>query len=103
MTYILRFNRCIYSTLQLTFDEQVDQAREAYQPTPMEKFFSIMKSLILRALVVYFIMTFIKGSSKAPAATTPGGSSKAPVSASVNVYPNGTELVMPNPLEKEDE
>jgi len=66
------------------------------QPSPMEKFMAIVKSLILRAMVVYFVMSFIRGNGSKPAASSgqsaDGG--KAPPSlASSNIFPNGTEFV----------
>jgi len=82
---------------ELTFDEQVDRAREQYQPTPLEKFLAIAKSLIMRALVVYFIMYFIRSNAGKPSTTTSDASGKvqAPASlASSNVFPNGTEFDM---------
>jgi len=73
----------------MTFDEQVNRTRENFQPTPMEKFVSICKSLLLRAMVIYFVMSFLRGNSSTPKTATPGG---APVNslASTNLYENGT-------------
>lgn len=75
----------------------MDRAREQMQPTPMEKFMAMMKSMILRALMIYFLMTFWRSNTK-PAATTvqggSGGGAQAPASlASTNIFINGTELV----------
>ena len=42
------------------FREGVALEREKYQPTTMEKIFATMKSIILRALVFYVIMWFLK-------------------------------------------
>jgi len=79
---------------ELSFNEQVDRARAQYQPTPLEKFLALAKSLILRALVIYFVMTFIRGSSNKAPATTPSGEPLPPKLVSTNIYPNGTEFDM---------
>jgi hypothetical protein len=63
----------------------------------MEKFMALLKSLILRAMVIYFIMSFIRGNGsgvKTPVANTDPAGGKAPSSlASSNIYTNGTEFV----------
>ncbi|CAG7785118.1 unnamed protein product [Allacma fusca] len=80
---------------ELSFNEQVDRAREQYQPTRMEKFMALAKSLILRGLIIYFVMTFIRGNANKPQATNSTGGAPAPASlASTNIYPNGTEFDM---------
>lgn len=80
--------------LQPSFNEQVDRARAEYQPTPMEKFMALVKSLILRALMIYFLMTFWRSSTKPAAQTGSGSGAQAPASlASSNIFINGTELV----------
>ena len=45
---------------EVLFREGVNQVRDQYQPTTMEKIFAMVKSLILRALVFYVIMWFMK-------------------------------------------
>jgi len=80
---------------EISFDEQVNRARAEYQPTPLEKFFALAKSLILRALMIYFLMTFWRSNSKPAAPASSGGGAQAPASlASANVFINGTELDM---------
>jgi len=79
---------------QPTFDEQVDTARAAMQPSPFEKFMALAKSLFLRAMMIYFLMTFWRSNSKPAQTATGGGGAQAPASlASSNIFINGTELV----------
>jgi len=39
---------------------QIDAEREQYQPTPMEKILAMIKSLFLRGMVIYFIMSVFR-------------------------------------------
>ena len=62
------------------FREGVALEREKYQPTTMEKIFATMKSIILRALVFYVIMWFLKrnnanygGGGPPPESSSPPG------------------------------
>ena len=61
------------------FRQGVDKEREKYQPTTMEKIFATMKSIILRALVFYVIMWFLKrnnanyGGGPPPESSSPPG------------------------------
>jgi len=41
-------------------EAQVAQEREQYQPSTSEKIFSIVKSMLLRAMVIYFIMSLFR-------------------------------------------
>ncbi|ODN05589.1 Cleft lip and palate transmembrane protein 1 [Orchesella cincta] len=80
---------------ELTFDEQVDAARAQYQPSPWEKFLALAKSLFLRAIMIYFLMTFWRTNSKPAQTASSGGGAQAPASlASSNIFINGTELEM---------
>lgn len=76
------------STFQ--FAAQVAQERERYQPTKLESFFAILKTLIIRGLIVYFIASFFRR----PATVDPGpggvGSTKVPA---FNIFENGTVMV----------
>ena len=36
---------------------QVAEEREQYQPSPLEKMMAIMKSLFLRGMVIYFVVS----------------------------------------------
>ena len=53
------------------FREGVNKEREKYQPTAMEKIFATMKSIILRALVFYMIMWFLKRNNANPGGAPP--------------------------------
>ncbi|XP_021947253.1 cleft lip and palate transmembrane protein 1 homolog [Folsomia candida] len=75
------------------FNASVDAARAAMQPTPIEKFMAICKSLILRAMVIYFVMSFIRGGGNKIAPATPSTGGIKPV-AMENSFPNGTVFDM---------
>ena len=51
---------------EVLFREGVNQVRDQYQPTTVEKIFAMVKSLILRALVFYVIMWFMKRNNANP-------------------------------------
>lgn len=71
---------------------QIDEERRRMQPTKLESFFAITKSLIIRALVVYFITSmFRQPSASKPEMSSPAGSVRVPA---VNMFPNGTVLDM---------
>ena len=63
---------------EVLFREGVDKEREKYQPTAMEKIFATMKSIILRALVFYVIMWFMKRNNANPGGPPPDASSPLP-------------------------
>ena len=42
---------------------QIDAEREQYQPTPLEKVMAMMKSLFMRGMVIYFVVSVFKLSS----------------------------------------
>lgn len=69
-----------------------DQAQQQQQPTRLESFFAITKSLIVRALVIYFITSFFRR----PAAP-PGEPGSAPATSKLqafNLFENGTVMDM---------
>uniref|UniRef100_A0A1Q3F8K8 Putative conserved plasma membrane protein n=1 Tax=Culex tarsalis TaxID=7177 RepID=A0A1Q3F8K8_CULTA len=67
----------------------VDAAAQR-QPSRMESFFAITKSLILRALVIYFISSFFrKPAPDAPVNQAGGGDAKSRITA-WNLFDNGT-------------
>ncbi|XP_034254010.1 cleft lip and palate transmembrane protein 1 homolog [Thrips palmi] len=79
-------------------EEQVDQPapqnqQEARQPTGMESFMAITKSLIIRALVIYFITSFFRRPSAPVTTTDPqtGVQTKGNLPA-FNLFENGTAL-----------
>ena len=49
---------CYY--LQEVLDAQIAAEREQYQPSAMEKFMSIVKSMMMRGLVIYFFMSMFR-------------------------------------------
>lgn len=73
-------------------NSQIDEQRRQMQPTKMESFFAITKSLIIRALVVYFITSMFRQPS-APKAdvNSPTGATRSPA---INMFANGTVLDM---------
>ncbi|XP_049789358.1 cleft lip and palate transmembrane protein 1 homolog [Schistocerca nitens] len=74
---------------QNDFNARVNQERERYQPTRWESFFAIIKSLIIRALIIYFITSFFRAPAQTPDPNAPAGvsSSRRPA---VNLFENGT-------------
>ncbi|CAF4847661.1 unnamed protein product [Pieris macdunnoughi] len=71
---------------------QIDEQRQRMQPSKMESFFAITKSLIIRALVVYFITSMFRQPS-APK-TDVNSSSGVPRVPAVNMFQNGTVVDM---------
>lgn len=74
--------------------ETPNQQGQQHQPTKLESFFAITKSLIIRALIIYFITSFFRK----PAPTTPANSVNDSGSVAKtpawNIFPNGTILDM---------
>lgn len=69
---------------------QVARERERYQPTRLESFFAVTKTLIIRALVMYFIVSLFRR----PATVDPGPNGVAPAKVpAFNVFENGTVMV----------
>lgn len=69
-------------------DQQMNAAQQARQPSRLESFFAITKSLILRALVIYFISSFFR--KPAPdAPVNQVGDAKSRITA-WNLFDNGT-------------
>lgn len=72
----------------------VNAAQQQRQPSRMESFFAITKSLILRALVIYFISSFFrKPAPDAPVNQTGGEVGKSRITA-WNLFENGTMFDM---------
>ncbi|XP_021203239.2 putative lipid scramblase CLPTM1 [Bombyx mori] len=76
----------------LDINARVEEERRRMQPTKLESFFAITKSLIIRALVVYFITSMFRQPS-APK-TDINNPSSAPRAPAVNMFANGTILDM---------
>lgn len=75
-----------------TFEAQVAAEREQHQPGAMEKIFGIVKSLLMRGMVIYFVMQFFRRPA-APAANTvenADGTATLPRGAATNLFENGT-------------
>lgn len=64
-------------------------AAEQRQPSRMESFFAITKSLILRALVIYFISSFFRKPAPDAPVNQTGGDAKSRITA-WNLFDNGT-------------
>ena len=80
--------------LQQVLDAQVAAEREQYQPSPMEKVMSIVKSMFMRGMIIYFIMqVFRRPQQAAQPGTGVTGGGNGPVSnvgAASNLFQNGT-------------
>ncbi|KAL4715500.1 hypothetical protein ACJJTC_009126 [Scirpophaga incertulas] len=77
----------------IDINAQIDEQRQRMQPTKLESFFAITKSLIIRALVVYFITSMFRQPS-APPKPDINNSLVTPRVPSVNMFVNGTVLDM---------
>ncbi|XP_030760001.1 cleft lip and palate transmembrane protein 1 homolog [Sitophilus oryzae] len=65
------------------------QAAAQRQPTKMESFLSLAKSLIIRALIIYFISSFFRGPKPQTANNTQG-----PAIQARNIFSDGTPLTL---------
>ena len=78
---------------QEVLETQIAHEREQYQPTAMEKIMSMAKSLIMRGMVIYFVMTMFK---RPTPSTTPDPNNpnavptQLPKGAASNLFMNGT-------------
>ncbi|XP_024947156.1 cleft lip and palate transmembrane protein 1 homolog isoform X2 [Cephus cinctus] len=68
---------------------EIDEERKKYQPTRLESFFAFAKSMIIRALFIYFISSFLRRPSTDTTSQAPvsGGVPRVPAS---NIFENGT-------------
>lgn len=66
----------------------------------MESFFAVTKSLIVRALIIYFITSFFRKSTPPPAAS-PNGTT-APSIAARNIFKEGTPIALHVYISEED-
>lgn len=77
--------------LQVPVDQPEPPAENPNQPTRLESFFAITKSLILRALIFYFITSFFRRPAPTPADQA---GSTAPVKLpAFNYFENGSIMV----------
>ena len=78
---------------QEVLETQIAHEREQYQPTAMEKIMSMAKSLIMRGMVIYFVMTMFKRPtpSTTPDPNNPNAvTTQLPKGAASNLFMNGT-------------
>jgi hypothetical protein len=70
---------------------QVAQEQERYQPTRLESSFAVTKTLIIRALIMYFIIISV---FRRPTTVDPGPSSVVPTKIpAFNIFEKGTVMV----------
>lgn len=70
------------------------EAENPHQPTKLESFFAITKSLIIRALIIYFITSFFRRPAATPQTTDPATGTNVARSPAWNIFSNGTVLDM---------
>ena len=70
---------------------QIADQREQYQPSAMEKIFAIVKSMLLRGMVIYFIMTMFRR-PQTDTSGTPSAAQSLPKGAASNLFVNGTNF-----------
>ena len=84
---------CISFT-QEVLDAQIAAEREQYQPTAMEKIASIVKSMLMRGLVIYFFMSMFRRGQPPPGQTAGAdGTVQLSNGAATNLFENGTVFV----------
>ncbi|KAK2583559.1 hypothetical protein KPH14_009512 [Odynerus spinipes] len=69
---------------------EVDEQRKKYQPSRLESFFAITKSLIIRALIVYFISFLFRRPQPESNSQSVSGGNNVPRLQAVNIFENGT-------------
>ena len=81
--------------MQEVLDAQIAHEREQYQPSAAEKVFAIVKSMLLRGMIIYFFMQFFKRPQPNHQAGAPGsdGTVQLPKGAATNLFQNGTLFV----------
>lgn len=70
-----------------------DGAPPQQQPTKLESFFAITKSLIIRALIIYFVSSFLRKPATTPTEVNPNAPGGAPPPTrlpATNFFQNGT-------------
>ena len=73
-------------------DAQIAQAREQYQPTASEKLFAMVKSMLLRGMVIYFLMTFFRRPqpNQTKGGTETEDTAQLSQEVATNLFENGT-------------
>jgi len=72
-------------------EAQVAQEREQYQPSTSEKIFSMVKSMLLRAMVIYFIMSLFRRPQQ-PTTNSSNGQVSTAKGAATNLFALGTQM-----------
>ena len=62
-----------FDIFQEILDRQIAEERERYQPSTAEKIFATVKSLLLRGLIIYFVMTMFRRPQQQPNTSTETG------------------------------
>jgi len=71
-------------------DAQIAAEREQYQPSAMEKFMSIVKSMMMRGLVIYFFMSMFRRQPPPSGQAGADGTVQLTKGAATNLFENGT-------------
>ncbi|XP_043270617.1 cleft lip and palate transmembrane protein 1 homolog isoform X2 [Venturia canescens] len=71
---------------------EIDEQRRRYQPTRWESFFAVTKSLIIRALIIYFISSFFQRSQPDTTNLSTSAGRSLPAVRVLNMFENGTHL-----------
>ena len=73
-------------------DRQIAEERERYQPSAAEKVFATVKSLLMRGLIIYFVMTMFRRPQQTPTTAGKGNepAPQLPKGAASNLFINGT-------------
>ena len=77
-------------------ENQIAAEREQYQPSAAEKVFAVIKSMLLRGMVIYFVMTMFRRpqpSSNATAGADGTAGGAAGRIQATNLFENGTYMV----------
>lgn len=79
---------------QNVLEAQIAAEREQYQPSPAEKVFAMIKSLLMRGMVIYFIMTMFRRPGAGNNVATEGadGTVAGPKTVASNLFQNGTMM-----------
>lgn len=83
-----------YKTNLLIFSQEnaltAEQRRQKAEPSRMESFFAVTKSLIIRALIIYFISSFFRKPATTVTDANNNNSNAPGPRAAINVFENGT-------------
>ena len=92
MKFLKTFSKRISKKFQVLLDRQIAEERERYQPSAAEKFFATVKSLLMRGLIIYFVMTMFRRPQQTPPTAGNGNepAPQLPKGAASNLFINGT-------------